>query len=222
MRDIDLQAGAGGAGRGGTRGPRLALLAGAAVLVTAAAGLGAVAMASSGGDGATTRTHAFALPAEGEKDPVHARVTMTIGKPAKHRECGRLGAATVYPITLTVRNDDPTGWQYGSDRRTTPDLALGLGRADGTQDPSAPPTDPFIVTDANCRPFEDVADKVMEIPAHREATVHLELQASAAPAHEQVVMAVMSADDTTGGLAETTASWAVRLDGAEFPLPARP
>ncbi|MWA05872.1 hypothetical protein F8568_037065 [Actinomadura sp. LD22] len=202
------------------RGPRLALAAGAAVLVVAAAGLGAAAMASSGGDGGRTVSHTFALPAEDGKDAVHARMTMAIGEPTRHTGCGRLRTATVYPITLTIRNDDPTGWDDDSDRRTTPALELGLGRADGEPDPSATPDDPFIVTDENCRPFEDVSDRIMEIPAHRQTTVHLELQASSAPAHEQVVLAALRADALTNGLATTKAAWALRLDGSPFPLPA--
>ncbi|GAA0264655.1 hypothetical protein GCM10009527_070870 [Actinomadura nitritigenes] len=218
MHNVNLPPGTGGAGQGGTR-LRLGLLAGAAVLVTAAAGLGAAALASSGGDGARSASHAFALPAEGENDAVHARMTMTIGEPARRTGCGRMRTATVYPITLTVRNDDPTGWTEDSGRSTTPGLELGLGRADGGQDPSATPEDPFVVADYGCRAFEDVSDKIMEIPARRSATVHLELQASAAPAHDQVVLAALRADALTNGLATTKAAWAIRLDGAPFPLP---
>jgi hypothetical protein len=127
--------------------------------------------------------------------------------------------ATVYPITLTVRNDDPTGWTEDSGRSTTPALELALARADGAQDPDASPEDPFVVVDYNCRGFYDVSDKIMEIPAHRSATVHLELQASAAPAHDQIVLAAVRADALTNGLATTKAMWAIRLDGAPFPLP---
>ncbi|MBD2892987.1 hypothetical protein amrb99_19070 [Actinomadura sp. RB99] len=219
MHNVNLPPGTGGAGRGGTRRLRLGLFAGAAALVTTAAGLGAAALASSGGDGARSASHTFALPAEGENDAVRARMTMTIGKPTRHTGCGRMRTATVYPVTLTIHNDDPTGWTEDSGRSSTPGLELGTGRADGRQDPDATPEDPFVVADYSCRSFEAVSDKIMAIPARGAATVHLELQASAAPAHDQIVVAALRADSLTNGLATTKAVWALRLDGTPFPLP---
>ncbi|MGW4518823.1 hypothetical protein ACWEO4_44675 [Streptomyces sp. NPDC004393] len=206
----------------GGRQPLRALVPGRrrmALVGIAAAAVGAIVLvlllsgAFSSGQESVALSRSFSIGKTDSTSAVHARMTLVLGRVLGHPACGTSGTSAVFPVTLTLRNDDDTSWEPNSDRMTHPALELFTTIGRGPTNYPTHEKDPVIVADRNCSTFTAVAFDYMDIPAHHESTLHLEIQSPTRDPHQVELTALLRADSTTPGDDRTSQLWDVRLDG---------